>query len=189
MATGADRLPPIPDAQLTPAQALAKADVLSGARGVFQGPFIPLLRSPELLRRVEKLGEYLRYESPLPGRIREFVILIIARHYDQQVEWAIHQPIALREGVAAETIAAIAQARRPEPMREDEAAAWAFLAELLDGHNVCDANYARAVAQFGETGTIDVIALAGYYGLLGLVMNTARTPAPQSDLPGLPPLL
>ena len=86
MATGPDRLPPIPDAELTPAQAEAKAAVLGGARGVFQGPFIPLLRSPELMRRLEKVGAYLRYESPLPGRIREFIILIIARRYSQQVE-------------------------------------------------------------------------------------------------------
>jgi 4-carboxymuconolactone decarboxylase len=188
MATGPDRLPPIPDAELTPAQAEAKAAVLGGARGVFQGPFIPLLRSPELMRRLEKVGAYLRYESPLPGRIREFIILIIARRYSQQVEWAIHLPIALREGVAPPTIAAITEGKRPDPMREDEATAWDFLAELQETHAVCDANYARAVRQFGEAGTVDVIALAGYYGLLALVMNTARTPTPESDFPGLPSL-
>jgi 4-carboxymuconolactone decarboxylase len=182
-----DRLPPIPDAELTPAQAAAKAALLGGARGVFQGPFIPLLRNPELLGRVEKLGAYLRYESRLPGRIREFAILAVARAYSQQVEWAIHQPLALQEGVRPLVVAAIAEGRRPELMPEDEAVTWEFLAELEAHRSVSDATYARAVRQFGEAGMLDLVAIAGYYGLLALVLNTARTP-PSDGAPRLPAL-
>jgi 4-carboxymuconolactone decarboxylase len=183
----AERLPPIQDAELTPDQALAKAALLGGARGVFQGPFVPLLRNPALLSRVEKLGAYLRYESPLAGRIREFAILAVARAYSQQVEWAIHQPLALQEGVRPLVVAAIAEGRRPELMPEDEAVTWDFLVELQAHRSVSDATYARAVRQFGEAGMLDLVAIAGYYGLLGLVMNVARTPAPNTA-PRLPPL-
>ncbi|HTJ89806.1 MAG TPA: carboxymuconolactone decarboxylase family protein [Acidocella sp.] len=181
-----DRLPPIADADLTPEQVAARQALLAGARGVFQGPFIPLLRNPALLSRVEKLGAYLRYESRLPGRIREFAILVVARAYSQQVEWAIHQPLALQEGVRALVVAAIAEGRRPELMPEDEAVTWDFLAELEAHRSVSDATYARAVRQFGEAGMLDLVAIAGYYGLLGLVMNTARTAAPEG--PRLPTL-
>ena len=142
----ADRLPPLPDAELTPEQAAARQKLLAGARGVFQGPFIPLLRNPALLGRVEKLGAYLRYESTLPGRIREFAILAVARAYSQQVEWAIHQPLALQEGVRPLVVAAIAEGRRPELMPEDEAVTWDFLAELEAHRSVSDATYARARA-------------------------------------------
>jgi 4-carboxymuconolactone decarboxylase len=181
-----DRLPPIADADLAPEQAAARQALLAGARGVLQGPFIPLLRNPALLGRVEKLGAYLRYESRLPGRIREFAILVVARAYSQQVEWAIHQPLALQEGVRPLVVAAIAEGRRPELMPEDEAATWEFLAELELHRSVSDATYARAVRQFGEAGMLDLVAIAGYYGLLGLVMNTARTQAPEG--PRLPSL-
>jgi len=184
--SGPDRLPPLDDDALTPEQEAAKNAILAGARGVFQGPFIPLLRNPGLLARVEQLGAYLRYESQLPARVREFVILIIARRYTQQVEWAIHQPIALREGVSPLTVAAIAEGRRPELMPDDEAAAWDFSVELEAYKTVSDTTYARAIRLFGEAGMLDLVAIAGYYGLLGMVMNTARTAAPEG--PRLPAL-
>lgn len=178
-----ERLPPIDDAMMDEAQAKAKAGVLSGARGVFQGPFVPLLRSPGLMQRLEKVGAYLRYESPLPGQIREFAILMVARAFTQQVEWAIHYPIALREGVSVASLTAIAAGRRPDEMSKDEAAAYEFLTELRVHQAVSDVSYERAVGCFGEAGVIDLIAIAGYYGLLGMVMNVARTPAPAGDAP------
>jgi len=181
-----DRLPPIPDDALTEAQAAAKAAVINGARGIFQGPFIPLLRSPALMGRVDKLGEYLRYESALPARLREFAILLVARLYSQNVEWAIHQPIALKAGVAEATVAAIADGRRPPAMAADEAALWDFCSELFVHRGVSDASYAAAVAVLGESGVIDLIGLAGYYAMIAMVMNVARTPAPEG--PKLPPL-
>ena len=86
------------------------------------------------------------------------------------------------------TIAAIAEGRRPEFMPEDEATAWDFLTELHAHRSVSDTTYARALRQFNETGLIDLIALAGYYSLLGMVMNTARTPASDAHVPKLPTL-
>ncbi len=173
-----ERLPPIPDAALTPAQAEAKAGVLAGARGVFEGPFIPLLRSPGLMTRLEKVGEYLRYGSTLPGHIREFAILYTARLFSQQTEWAIHYPIALSNGVPPSTITALAEGRRPPSMAEDEAAAWDFLHELQNNRAVSDATFAAATRHFGEAGMIDLTAIAGYYATLAMVMNVARTPPP-----------
>jgi 4-carboxymuconolactone decarboxylase len=182
-----DRLPPIPDAELSEAQAAAKAAVINGARGTFQGPFIPLLRSPVLMGRVDKLGEYLRYESKLPARIREFAICIVARQYSQNVEWAIHYPIALAAGVTEDSLAAIAQGRRPAALTEAETALWDFLSELTMHRGVSDATYGQAVREFGETGVIDLIGLAGYYAMIAMVMNVARTPAPDGPrLPALP---
>ena len=74
-----DRLPPIPEEALTPAQRAAAEELASGPRGKLAGPFVPLLRSPELMARVQKVGEYLRFESALPARIKELAILVTAR--------------------------------------------------------------------------------------------------------------
>ena len=47
------------------------ADALvAGPRKGIYGPVLPLLRSPRLLERVAKLGEYLRFDSVLDPRIR-----------------------------------------------------------------------------------------------------------------------
>ena len=62
-------MPPLADAELTPAQMAAKAAIIDGPRGRFEGPFVPLLRSPDLMGRLEKVGEYLRFGSGLSGEV------------------------------------------------------------------------------------------------------------------------
>jgi len=69
-------------------------------------------------------------------------------------------------------------------MAEDEEALYDFCTELLQNRSVSDATYARAVAKFKEQGILDAIGLMGHYSLIGMVLNTARTPAD----PGAPPL-
>jgi 4-carboxymuconolactone decarboxylase len=104
------------------------------------------------------------------------------------VEWAIHAPIALREGIAAETIAAIAEGRRPAALNAEEGAVYDFCSELHAHKAVSDATWDAAVRCFGEQGTVDLVGINGYYTLLSMVMNTARTPAPVTSAPSLLPL-
>jgi 4-carboxymuconolactone decarboxylase len=51
---------------------------------------------------------------------------------------------------------------------------------------VSDATYERAIAQFGEQNLVDLLAIAGYYGLLAMLLNVARTPLPEGKEPGMP---
>ena len=183
-----DRLPPMTDAQLTPAQRQAVADFKT-ARGVeISGPFYPLLRSPELMTRTRAMGDYLRYKSALPPRLSEFVILMTAREWTQQYEWNAHHQIALKAGVSPEVANAIAEGRRPAAMSEEEAILYDFCQELHRNKNVSDATYARAVAKFGEQGVVDTVGITGYYSMLAMVLNTSRTPAGPSSAPPLRPL-
>jgi 4-carboxymuconolactone decarboxylase len=98
------------------------------------------------------------------------------------VEWAIHAPIALREGIAAATIEAVADGRRPTTMAADESAVYEFSMELHQHHGVSDQTWADAVGRFGEQGVVDLIGINGYYALLSMVMNAARTPVPASAM-------
>lgn len=183
-----DRLPPMTEAQLTPAQRQAVADFKT-ARGVaISGPFYPLLRSPELMTRTRAMGDYLRFKSALPPRLSEFVILITAREWTQQYEWNAHYQIALKAGVTPEVANAIGEGRRPAAMSEEETILYDFCQELHRNKNVSDATYARAIAKFGEQGVVDTVGISGYYTLLAMVLNTARTPAGPSPAPMLRPL-
>ena len=178
-----DRLPPIPEASLTPAQRAAADELTKGPRGKLAGPFVPLLRSPALMARVQRVGEYLRFESALPDRIKELAILVVARHWDQGYEWSFHLPLALTAGVTRETAEAIAGGRRPSGLTAEEAAAHDLLQELLTTKTVGDEAYAAALDAFGEAGVVDLVAFGGYYGLLAMVMNAAGTPAPEAEIP------
>jgi 4-carboxymuconolactone decarboxylase len=174
-----DRLPPLPPEAWTDAQRAQAEAVIRGPRGALIAPFVPLLRSPELMGHAQRMGEYLRYRSPIGLRLSELAILVTAHAWSQPVEWAIHAPIAQREGIAAETIAAIANGQRPPALADDEAVVYDFCTELHRDKSVSDATWARAIERFGEHGTVDLIGINGYYALLAMVMNAARTAAPQ----------
>jgi len=150
------------------------------------GPFMVMLRSPEMMNRARNVGDYVRFRSALPPRLSEFVILLTARHWTQNYEWYVHAPIAVREGLDAAVVEAVAEGRRPEGLAADEAAVYDFCMELLRNHGVSDPTYARMVSHLGEKGVIDAIGILGYYQMLAMVMNTARTPLPDGVEPGLP---
>jgi 4-carboxymuconolactone decarboxylase len=167
------------------AQRAAAQAVIDGPRGALYGPFVPLLRSPELMECAQRMGEYLRYRSAIGTRLSELAILVTARQWSQQVEWAIHAPIAAQHGIAPAVIEAIAQRRTPAGMADDEALVHSFCIELHQHRRVSDATYARALVLLGEHGVVDLMGINGYYTFLSMVMNGAQTPAPAS---GAPPL-
>ncbi len=179
MARGPDRMPPLDAASLDPAQARAAAELAATPRGAVFGPFVPLLRSPDLPSPLQKTGEYLRYRSALEPRLSEFAILVVAKRWASPYEWHVHGPIAEKAGVPAAQLAAIAEGRRPDGMDERTAAVHDFLVELFDHRAVSDTTYGRALALFGERGVVDLTGLAGYYSTLAMVLNVARTPLPE----------
>jgi 4-carboxymuconolactone decarboxylase len=162
-----DRLPPIPAAQWTAQQRAEAQAIIDGPRGGLISPFIPLLRSPELMGHVQRTGEYLRYRSALPLRLSELAILV-------------------REGISQEIVDAIAHRTAPNFLKEDERAVYDFCSELHAQQSVSDATWQRSLALFGEQGAVDLLGISGYYTMLSMVMNGARTPVPEGLLQRLP---
>jgi 4-carboxymuconolactone decarboxylase len=116
-------------------------------------------------------------------------MLVVSRHWTQQFEWSVHVPLALRAGVGKDTVAAIADGRRPGAMASDEALAHDFARELLLNRGVSDATYAAAVTRFGERGVIDMLGVLGYFTTVSMVLNVAHIPAPEGqDVAPLQPL-
>jgi len=187
-AAAQDRMPPIPADKLTDAQKKAIEEFKAARSADISGPFVPLLRSPEVMTRARAMGDYLRFRSSLPPRLSEFVILLTARRWTQQYEWNAHAPLAVKGGLKEQIVKAVADGRRPEGMAEDEAIVFALFDEIQKTQSVSDATYARALGKIGEQGIIDVMGITGYYTLLAMVMNTARTPLPDGAKPQLPPL-
>jgi 4-carboxymuconolactone decarboxylase len=183
-----ERMPLIPEARMTPEQKKAAAELAAGPRGEVKGPFVALLRSPDFMSRVQKVGEYIRFVCPLDKRINEFAAIIAARHWNQQFEWWAHYRQALEAGLKREIADAVKEGRRPIGMAEDEEIVYDLLSEVLVNKGASEATYSRALAKFGEQGVIDVIGIAGYYALLAMVMNVARTAVPEGPALPLPPL-
>jgi 4-carboxymuconolactone decarboxylase len=177
-ANARERLPMPAAAAMNDAQRAAAQALIDGPRKGVYGPFLPLLRSPVLLDRVGKVGEYLRFESVLHARIRELVTCFVARHVSNQFEWQMHAPLAVQAGVAQATVDAIAQGARPKQLPPDEEAALDFAHELLVRHGTSDAAYEAALTAFGEQGVVELATLVGYFAMVSWLMNVARTPGP-----------
>lgn len=174
---------PIPPADYTPEQQEA-ADFFRQTRGrAHDRPFDVLMRSPELMKRAQYLGAFLRYDCSLSGPLSEFAILCVARIWSNDYEWHTHAPIALEKGVAPEIVEALRHGRAPKGMSEEQAAIYDFAQEILQKRRVSDATYARAQALFGDRGVIDLVGLNGYYSLLAMAMNAVEMENPPEAVP------
>ncbi|MEW6687834.1 MAG: carboxymuconolactone decarboxylase family protein [Pseudomonadota bacterium] len=171
-----DRMPPLAVDKMSEAQRIAAAELAAGPRKGVNGPFIPLIRSPELMDRLQKVGEYLRFQSSLEPRISELVMLVVSREWTQRFEWAVHAPLGRKAGLQDEVIGALAEGRRPSAMRADEEIAYDFCEELLRTKGVSDTTYRRAAGAFGENGVVDIVGVLGYFTTVSMVLNVAHTP-------------
>ena len=180
-----DRMPPLPKEQLTDEQTQALAEFVA-ARGQPTGPWNVLLRSPELMKRTRGLSDYLRFESPLPGYLREFVILMTARQWGQNYEWNAHYPLAVKAGLNPEVAKSLAAGRPPENQFKDERLIYDFCTEIYKKRGaISDDLYNRAVARFGEKNVLDMVGLSGYYTMMAMVLNVTRA-TPRKPVEGTP---
>ena len=177
-AQGATERLPMPAAEaMNEAQRAAAQALIDGPRKDVYGPFLPLLRSPVLLDRVARVGEYLRFDSVLDARVREFATCAAARHVSNQFEWTMHAPLAVKAGVSADAIEALRLGARPRGLAPDEELALDFTRELLQSHGVSEPAYRAAEQAFGEQGVVELTTLVGYFVMVSWLMNVARTPA------------
>ena len=179
-----ERMPEMTLEKMTPAQRSIAEAIMTGPRGRMSGPFNAWLRSPVLADRLQKVGEYVRFNTSLDKRINEMAILMTAQAWGAQYEWYAHAPLALKAGLDPQVLAAIGAGRKPENMKDDEAIVWEFTTQLRRDHSVDDAIYAKALEKFGEQGIIDLIAVNGYYDVVSMTLNVAHVKAPaEAEMP------
>jgi len=177
-----ERMPQIPLEKMTPQQRAVAEDIMAGPRGGMRGPFNTWLRSPELANRLQKVGEYVRFNSSLDKRLNEMAICMTAQYWGSQYEWYAHAPLALKAGLNSDVLKAIGEGKKPDNMKDDEAIVWEFTNQLRRDHNVDDAIYARALEKFGEGGIVDLIGVNGYYDVVAMTLNVARVSPPDGEV-------
>jgi 4-carboxymuconolactone decarboxylase len=169
---------------MTPAQRSIAEAIMTGPRGRMSGPFNAWLRNPILADRLQKVGEYVRFNTSLDKRINEMAILMTAQAWGAQYEWYAHAPLALKAGLDPQVLAAIGAGRKPDNMKDDEAIVWEFTTQLRRDHSVDDAIYAKALEKFGEQGIIDLVAVNGYYDVVSMTLNVAHVKPPaEAEMP------
>jgi 4-carboxymuconolactone decarboxylase len=186
--TDGRRFPLLTEATMTPRQRESYQAIVSGPRQGARGPFNALLRSPEVADRVQKVGEYIRFQSSIPTALNEMAILVTGRFWGAQYEFWAHSRLARQAGLADAIIDAIAEGRRPAGMSGDERIVYDLCTELFRDRAVSDPTFKAAAERFGEQGVIDLIAACGYYSIVSMVLNVDRHPLPAGEQPPLKPL-
>ncbi|PZQ22647.1 MAG: 4-carboxymuconolactone decarboxylase [Sphingopyxis macrogoltabida] len=175
-----DRLGEIDPAALSGAQRQVYEKIAGGPRGPegVQGPLLVWLRNPDLADRAQALGAYCRYGTALPDRLSELAILTSGAWWRAGFEWHVHAPIAVAAGLDPGIVDAIRRAETIAFVREDEAAVHRFVSELLESRSVSEETYRSSRAVLGETALVDLVGIAGYYGLIAMTINAFAVAIP-----------
>lgn len=177
---------PAPE-DMTPAQRQVYEQIVSGPRGTLVGPLRAALLNPTLADRWQRLGQVLRFETSLPTALNELAILVTARRWNSDLEWAIHIRDAGRAGLEPAYGAAIRDCRAPDfgddaPARE----VYEFARQIVQNGQVDDAAYADIVARWDEVGAVELTAVVGYYSMVAMTLNAHRIPLPEGVTDTLP---
>lgn len=179
------RFPRLTDAEMTPAQREVAAEISAGPRGEVRGPFVALIHNAGLARRIQALGEQLRWHSKLPPKLLELAVLVTARRWTCQFEWFMHEKLARKAGLDESVIGAIRDAQMPKDMGREESLVHAFCLQAHTTGRVDDATFAAARELFGLDGVLELLALNGYYSMMAMVLNSSGIPLPEGEQPPL----
>jgi 4-carboxymuconolactone decarboxylase len=171
---------------MTPEQKTLTDHILNGPRHAMDGPFNVLLRSPEVGELAQQMGLQFRFHSSLPTKLNEFAIILMARLWTVQFEFAAHHRLALAAGLSPAIADAVVAGRRPTSMAPDEEAIYNFCTELVSRKEVSDATFNAVKSKFGERGVVDLVGVMGYYHMVSMLLKVDRYPMPEGAKPELP---
>jgi 4-carboxymuconolactone decarboxylase len=177
------RLPFLDADRLTPAQKEVYDHIAAGSRGRVGFMYRTLLHSPGLAKRLEGVGEYLRYQTALSARLKELAIVTVAAYWQADVEWASHAPLARNAGISDDVLASLAARREPVFAETTDRLVYDYVSDVLRGAGASERTYDAALAAFGTETLLDLTGIAGYYTMLAMVLNAFDVRPPDADIP------
>ena len=146
---------------------------ITETRGYVSAILMSLSHAPEGLEAFAKYGEYVRYGTELPGRVRELSVLAIAA--GNQYAWSHHHPHAIKAGVTQQELDSLESGGAlSDTISAPEKAAICYAREFGQGGKVSDETFAEARRHFSERRITDLTLLCGYFMALGSIITAFR---------------
>jgi 4-carboxymuconolactone decarboxylase len=171
------RVAPVDFEKLTPEQQRVYKDI-AGPRLVFGGPWTVWIRQPQIAEVLNKVGDVLRVNGKLEKRLQELLTLIVAREWNCDYMWYVHEGDAEKKGLSKEVIQAIKNRQVPRFTKDDEQVVYDLITELYRNKAVSQQTYDRALKTFGEDLLIELVTNAGRYTQSAVVVNAFEVAAP-----------
>ncbi|ABM14989.1 MULTISPECIES: carboxymuconolactone decarboxylase family protein [Mycolicibacterium] len=128
-----------------------------------------LLRHPKLARAFLRFNFQLLYGTTLPERLREFVVLRVARLSNCEYEWRHHVAMGRDAGLSDDVIAGI---ERGEAVDEFDRAVLTAVDELHHDSVISDSTWTALSSHLDERQLMDLVFTIGCYGALAMAINT-----------------
>jgi 4-carboxymuconolactone decarboxylase len=154
--------------------------------GSLSGPFNAFVYAPDAGGPLAALGAALRFGSPIDRRLIEVAIITVASHWRAEFEWLAHARLAREAGVPDTVVDAIGRGEEPAFTAADERVVHAAVRELVTMGRLADASYASVHDLLGDSGTVHLVALCGYYSLISFMLNAFMVPLPAGAEPMWP---
>lgn len=151
--------------------------------GSVRGPHNALLYVPPLSERVAELGDYLRNHGSLPDAERELAIVATAREGEARFAFQAHERAGRAAGTRSEAIEAVRSKGSLDGLTQRERLIIEVVRSLNREHKIPGPLFQRALAEFGRELLIELVALSGYYGLVGFVLNAFEVDLPPNAAP------
>jgi len=175
-------MPPLAPEALSPEQKRVY-DQIAGKRKTVRGPFPMWLRNPKLAEHANQFGVALRDHSVIGRRIFELCVITVCRAGSVQYAWSSHAPQAEIAGISPEIVKAIQENQTPMFEKADERVAYETASEIMASGGLSQAGYDKALAQFGEQGTVELISTIGYYAMVGIFLKSFDVRPPDGSTP------
>lgn len=169
-------------------------EYIKASRGNVIGVFSLLLNSPQVAKKVADVGAYLRFDSILPQRLKELVIITTLSENSCQFEWSFHQDFALKADISTQTMEVI-KFKKPFLINGEPSEIFAqvtpadrelitYIRELINYKRVSDSSFNKVKADYSTEQITEITALIGYYCMVACQLNAYEL----SPVPGKPSL-
>ena len=125
-------------------------------------------------------------DSRVDKRTQELMRLVVSREMSQQLEWTVHEPVGLKNGLEPEIIDVIRH-RRPTaglPAREAAHSDWGR--ELVRDQVVSSATFERLLQHVSKRDIVDLCYYMGDYTRTAFLLHTFDVHLPHDREPLLP---
>jgi len=129
-----------------------------------------LAHCPPVMLDWMRLGNTLLTKSKLPAKLRELVILRIARLSGSKYEWTQHCPVAIEAGVTERQINEIDKWKESEAFSSGERAALQYTDEVVQSVSVNDETYDQLKSFLSEQEIVELTLSIGYWMLTARVL-------------------
>jgi 4-carboxymuconolactone decarboxylase len=185
------RLPPLQRAELD-ADGKKIFDSLSGPKA---GENAPPLRgilglgiyNPKLAEALHLLHDSVIRDGTLGNRVNELAILVATREEDMSMnEWYSHEAAALKVGVPQAAVDSVKFSKDAKGLDDRDALVIQFGRELFRAKHISPGTFSRAIAVFGQRGTVELIGVMADYSMVGLMLRAVDQQNPGREvLPAL----